>query len=149
MSDWYRIEAGFIEQLGHREHQWHPLMRGGGIVFVFLAVASTRRPVKEISTLLIVMVSMKLIWMARREGMPNGSWTHNAAGRPIVFSYKIREVRFRIYLHGPKFDCPQKCMCLVMSKSWASKYWVWVIHTEIKLKWISKWTNICLQHWTN
>ncbi len=40
----------------------------------------------------------------------------SAADRPTDFSCQIGLVRFSIYLPRLKFGCPQKCMCLAMSK---------------------------------
>ncbi len=63
------------------------------------------------------------------------------------FSCQTGQVRFRIYLPGLKYGCPQKCMCVAMSKyyvkNWTSKYWVLVIYIDIKWKWTSRLVSIC------
>ncbi len=46
--------------------------------------------------------------------VPRGSWKlqtiSSAADRPINISCQTGQVKFRIYLTGLKFGCPQKCM---------------------------------------
>ncbi len=41
----------------------------------------------------------------------------NDADRPTNVSCQTGQVRFRTYLPRLKLGCPQKCMCLAMSKS--------------------------------
>ncbi len=40
----------------------------------------------------------------------------SAANRLTEFSCQTGQVRFMIYLPRLKFSCPQKCICLAMSK---------------------------------
>ncbi len=71
----------------------------------------------------------------------------SVSDRCTEYSCQTGQVGFMIYLPRLKFSCPQKCICLVMSKcwvkNWASKYWLLVIHTEIKLKSTTGLVSIC------